>query len=292
MKRALAGCLALLIVSAGVAYAVSDTTKEAAKIFNKALNETVRLPVCREEPPPATLIHDPPSQDLLATLSVLRRPATPADAVSTQRLMQLPFIGNVFVDYVRVVRTADGRSYGIVPVRTAPPPPEPHACLHAVHKRLLRLLKGKSRGVRRRALAFFNGFVDLQHQLANFPATDGVFVFHYEKGRVGAGGGGGDVDVIRQRGEWGFAGTRSGGTIVDGLVPDPVASVTTYYSRKAHRRGRPPKVYPKAIKRTDPVSDNMVSFRVQRDVQDAVRPVKMIWRAADGSIVRVVRVAR
>jgi hypothetical protein len=40
--------------------------------------------------------------------------------------------------------------------------------------------------------------------------------------------------------------------------------------------------------RTDKVQDNMLSFVVPREVQDAF-PVKMVWRAADGSIVRVIR---
>jgi hypothetical protein len=61
-------------------------------------------------------------------------------------------------------------------------------------------------------------------------------------------------------------------------VPDPVATVTSYFSRVGHERG---------IKRTDKVQDNMVSFTVPRDERHA-SPVKMVWRAADGSIVRVI----
>jgi hypothetical protein len=40
---------------------------------------------------------------------------------------------------------------------------------------------------------------------------------------------------------------------------------------------------------TDPVRDNMVSFVVPRDVPNPASPLKMIWRAADGSVVRVIR---
>jgi hypothetical protein len=278
MKRVLAGCLALLILSAGVAHAVSDTDKQAAKIFNKALDDVSKRAVCQPKAPsPATLIHDPPSQDLLSLFSVLRRPASPADAVSPQRLTQVPFIQSVFVDYVRVAHTVDGRSYEIVPARIGSPlPPASAACLHAVHEHLLHLLRGKPRGVRRRALGFFKAFVDLQHQVANAPPTETVFLFHHRAGPL-AGGGGNTIDEIRRRGEWGFVRTRSGGTIVDGLLPDPVASVTTYYSRGVHR--------------TDMVRDNMVSFVVPHDVP-AVSPVKMIWRAADGSVVRAVHFGR
>jgi hypothetical protein len=278
MKRALAGCLALLILSAGVAHAVSDTTKQAAAIFNKALNETLQRPVCNVTPQTTTLTHDAPSQDLLSTLAILRRPATTADVVPSQALT-LGFVKDIFVDYVRVAHAVDGRSYDIVPtVDTSGAPVESDACVQAVHEDLLHRLKGKGHRVRRIALGLFKGFVDFNRQIASQPPTEAVIVFQHVARGLGSGGLAGSAQDIRRGGGFGAFETR-GGSVVNCLVPDPVASVTSYFPRFGHRP---------AANRTDPVQDNMVSFTIRRDVRHSFR-VKMVWRAADGSIVRVVR---
>jgi hypothetical protein len=70
-----------------------------------------------------------------------------------------------------------------------------------------------------------------------------------------------------------------------------VATVTSSFPHTVSRgAGNPPKVYPAPIERTDPVQDNVISFSVQRDPEDAFAS-KMVWRAADGSVVRVVGAA-
>ena len=71
-----------------------------------------------------------------------------------------------------------------------------------------------------------------------------------------------------------------------------VATVTstfgTTYSRGPDRK---PRTYAAPITRTDRVQDNMVSFDVARSAEDAF-PDKMVWRDADGKVIRVVRERR
>jgi hypothetical protein len=226
-------------------------------------------------------------------LSILRRPATAVDALPDRAVDFLDFAQGIYADYVRVAHTADGRAYTIVPAKNARAfPAEPRACLHRLHMRLRQLSKGKPVRVRRRALHFYNERVRNNRRLAKSIPREGVFVFEFRPDGLGGGGGGVGAKFIRENGEFGSSGTRDGSAVVNGLIPDGVATVTSFFSRKAPRGpGRRPKVYPKTIERTDRVQDNMISFTVARDAEDAF-PVKMIWRAADGSIVRVVRERR
>jgi len=293
MKRVLVGIVALgaLAMGGGSALADHQTENEAVALYNKASSQVGREKVCRPEFGPATVTHDPPSQELLSTLGILRRPATPEDVLSHDQLRFFPFMKGVYVDYVRIAHTADGREYQIIPAQNARAfPAESHACLHRVHVHLRRLSKGKPERVRRRALHFYNQRARNDRRLAKNAPQEGVFVFSHGPNGAGGGGGGGGAGYIRTHGEFGSSGTRQRDqAVVSGLIPDGVATVTSFFSRRAPRApGRRPKDYGKPIERTDRVQDNMISFELARDAEDAF-PAKMIWRAADGSIVRVIR---
>jgi hypothetical protein len=236
---------------------------------------------CRQKPPDATLTHDPPSQDLLSTLGILRRPATTDDTLPQGAPPFLPFVKDIYVDYVRVAHPVGGAAFYVIPARdTRAFPPEPAACLHAIHVRLLELLTGKPRGVRVRAHRIFHRLVRANHELARRRPYEGVLVLERRAdGGIGGGGGGVNAQFIREQGEFATSGTRSRQAIVNGLIPDGVATVTSFFAAGA---GQP------AIERTDTVQDNMISFVVDRDAAVAF-PSKQVWRAADGSIVRLVR---
>jgi hypothetical protein len=76
--------------------------------------------------------------------------------------------------------------------------------------------------------------------------------------------------------------------VASGLLPDGVASVTSIFPREIyHGAHRPLRGNPRAIRRTDPVRDNVVSFVVDRDADDAFA-TKMIWHAGNGSVIRTV----
>jgi hypothetical protein len=77
-----------------------------------------------------------------------------------------------------------------------------------------------------------------------------------------------------------------------GLVPDGVAKVTLEYPRVVPRgRWYKPTVYRRAYQVTLTVVDNVLSARVPRPPTDAF-PNRMVWRAADGAVVRTVRAPR
>jgi len=290
MKRVLVGIVALTALLVGAATAPADRAIEdqAIALYNKAASDVSRS--CQPKETPATTTHDPPSQDLLSTLAILRRAPTPEDVFPTDMLRSLDFVKGIYVDYARVAHTADGRSYLIFAAQNARAfPAESHACLHRFHVRLRKLLNGKPKRVRRRALHFYNERVRNDRRRAKNIPYEGVFVFSYGPNGTGGGGGGTSAEFIRTFGEFISTGTRNGDAVVNGLIPDGVATVTSFFSRRSPRPpGRPPKDYGKPIERTDRVQDNMISFEVARGAQDAFA-VKMIWRAADGSIVRVVR---
>jgi hypothetical protein len=196
----------------------------------------------------------------------------------------------VDIDYVRVAHATDGRSYWIVPARdTVHFDPLPQSCLHRIHTLLRKFGRGEPARVRRRALHFYNQLTLSNRRLATRGAREGVFVFEKRVDGTGGGGGGGGVAYLRKYGQLGSSGTNDGTAIVNGLVPDGVATVTSTFGTTYSRGpGRKPRRYPKAITRTDPVQDNMLSFQVARSAEDAL-PEKMVWRDGDGKVVRVVR---
>ena len=295
-----AALLGLLIAGAlavgGIALAHSGALsrhkveQQAVRLYNEANHQASRRPECKlPPPPPMTISHGSPSAALLSILGILRRPATPEDALPSQGV-DLPFVQDVFVDYVRVAHAADGREYYIVPAGDARAglPVESHACLSTFHRTLLRVLRGKPARVRRRALHFYAERARNDRRVATRGPQEGVFMFARGPHGLGSGGGGADAAFLETHGMFGSSGQRDGSSVVSGLVPDGVATVTSTFQRVYSRGlGHRPAVYPSVIRRTDPVQDNVVSFAVARSAEDALAS-RMVWRAADGSVVRVI----
>ena len=74
-----------------------------------------RAPCVRSQTPGERL-QGAPRQSLLSILGVLRRPATPADALpNLSRLLRGPFAGGIFVNYVRRARVIAGVTYWVFP---------------------------------------------------------------------------------------------------------------------------------------------------------------------------------
>jgi hypothetical protein len=251
----------------------SPTELAAVDLINKAMAGIASAPECNRRPPEGTITHDAPSQELLDLLGILRRPATAEDSPPPGGMRFIPATA-VYVDYVRLAHAADGRSYWIVPARhPLHTDPMPQSCLHRVHVRLRRLSHGQAPRVRRRALHFYNEFVRNNRELATRQPRDGVFVFGKRGDGIGGGGGGVDAAFIRERGEFGTSGDDDKSAIVNGLIPDGVATVTSTYGD---------------YERTDRVQDNMVSFEVARSAERAF-PDKAVWRDADGNVVKVTK---
>ncbi len=242
--------------------------KQAVALYNKADRQASHTRACRTQAEPPTYTHAAPSQDLLSTLGILRRPATPPDVLPAG--FTFPFGTGIYIDYVRVAQDAIGRQLVIAAAQDAFPfTPESRACLHAIHVRLVRLIKGRPHPVRTQAIAFFRDVVRANRQLAHRKPRETVFMFDSH-----ADGGGLGVADLQAKGLWLTSG-KKGSSVVAALIPDGVATVESFYPG----HGTAP------IDRIDPVQNNVVSFGVPRDPA-AAYPSRFIWRAADGSVVK------
>jgi hypothetical protein len=287
---AVVAALAIAVVAQASGQSRAAVEKRAIRIYNSAAGRVAAIKHCQRRPPQSTVTHDRPSDELLATFGVLRRPATSDDAVKAGQLQFLP-AQDVYIDYVRTAHAASGRSYMIVAARNALSfEPQPADCIHRLHVLLRRALRGESRRVKRRALHFYNRTARNNKRLARRLPREGIFVFgRSASGDLLGGGGGAPTSYIREHGSFTSSGASNARAALDGLIPDGVATISSTFAR-VHSRGpgRRPRVYPRVITRSDPVQDNIVSFTVARSAEDAF-PSKMIWRDADGRVVRVVR---
>jgi hypothetical protein len=230
-----------------------------------------------------------PSQSLLDTFAIFRRPATDEDRAAQDTPELIPADG-IYVDYERIAHAADGRRYLIVPSQgSVHIDPLPDSCLQRIHKALRRSLHGETPAVQRRALHFYNSMVRNEHRLAHRKPQEGLFLFAHNADGTGGGGGGTNVTYIREHGMFTSGGRTGASAVLSGLIPDGVATIDFTFAR-VHSRGRDhkPRVYPSVIRTAVPVQDNVVALDVKRSAEDAF-PSKMVWRDSAGAVVRVVR---
>lgn len=230
-----------------------------------------------------------PSDALLNAIGVLRRPATDADRIDPNALVA-PFARGIYRNWARVATAVDGRQfYVIVAQDRLRPRPIPQSCVALAHAELERLLVHRGPAVRSVALRIERQVDREEHPRGGFKPAEAIYLFDRQPdGRAGSGGGGVDLGYFLRHGLFGSSGSANRSS-VSGLVPDGVASVDFTFARKLSRGPhRDPKVYPSALALTVRVQDNVVSFAVDRPAPDAF-PTRMVWRRADGSVLRVVR---
>ena len=231
-----------------------------------------------------TITHDPPSQPVLDAIAALRRPATPEEAALPQAA-SFGGLGEVHADHIRILTAANGQKFTVFIARRVPVSFRiSSSCLDAQHARLLVLLKDQPRRIRSVTLGTFGKVRDGQEKNNEQPTTpvDGIYLFS-----GGGGGGGNDVKSFRERGTFGSSGGGRSSRL-NGLVPDGVATVTLEFPRRVSRgKNYKPVVFPKAFKRTVRVQQNVISLRVPRGAPDAFS-ARMVWRAGDGRVIRVV----
>lgn len=273
-------------------------SERVSKVFNRAEREVQRDPSCRtfpRRPRKPSFTDGRPSARLLSTLALLRRPES-ADEQRLATSKGFPSFGvqGIYRDYIRIATAASGHQFVIFVVRDADPTkPRPERCRAELRRRFSRQLEGRPAGFRRFALRALRRRLRGERQREARGPMEGVFVFDrsFFQGRSGGGGGGGGVREIRRRGSFSASGIRGadGRARVDGLVPDGVATITATFDRVGSRLGRQrPRRYRRVIKRTVSVQENVVSFVISRAPQDAFA-ARMVWRSADGSVLRVVR---
>lgn len=266
----------------------------AVKLINEATQHVrQRHPRCRTSFDPdarPTFTDARPSDALLSTLGVLRRPATDADHVDPRALLYDPFASNIYTQWIRVATATDGRQFVVFASqdRLRPKLP-PRRCLALQNAELGRLLAGREAAVRRYALRLKRSLDRSEFPKGGFKPQEAIYFFtRSPSGGLGGGGGGVDVGYFRRHGMFMSSGTRDRSDVA-GLLPDGVASVEMTFARSVSRGPhRDPKVYPRTIRVTVSVRDNVVSLEIARPAEDAF-PTRMVWRRANGSVIRDVR---
>lgn len=269
---------------------------EASRLINRAGTRAFATrPSCRPvfPRPISKPTRDIPSRQILDAIAAFRRPALASDAFPQRFFGGL---GDLYIDYFRSVTSASGKSFFIGVARTARFAYRlSDRCLNLQRRKLVDLLAGKGAPLRSIALQEFRRIRDNAERTQPVPTTpqDTLWFFTKGPGGVGlsSGSGGTPVDYFVAHGMFMSSGFRGSSTL-SGLLPDGVASVTLHYPKVvSNGRWYKPTVYPSAYTRTVRVQENVLSVRVPRGAGGAY-PSRMVWHAADGTVVRVVRQPR
>jgi len=188
-----------------------------------------------------------PSGSLLAILGVLRRPATPVDALPV-RLTRNPLGGaQIFINYVRRARVVTGGTYYIYPLRAT-------TCGRAD-------TRGDSVAL-----------TDVTHCGASGASETfgGATASQLESGDMLAYGGGCSRSLDT--------------SLVTGVLPDGVATVALHY--RAGRVGGYSRKLAPAATITTTVVDNVIVFTVPRGGGNGHSWSTMTWRAANGHVIK------
>lgn len=219
-----------------------------------------------------------PGASLTAILGVLRQPATAADALPRPFFQHLPFA--VYRSATRLAREQDGVGLYVVPVADVTgSKPVPRRCAGEEAGALAREMKAASAKRRAAALDAQRRYLAWQQYEAEHP--QGVCLAEVDHRRAGArdlasggiGCGWGVAEI--EQGLAGLGGVgQPGPSLFHGIVPDGVASVVLMLP---HHFGTV----------TANVVNNLYLAPIPRSVQS---PARVIWRAADGRVIRATRV--
>lgn len=244
---------------------------------------------CRLRVAPVTgsKTHDPPPQDMLGAFAILRRPATPQDALVGET--RFPLADRIAVDYIRRARVLpNGMAVYVVPALEARRPllVRPERCVARERVALEHRLRGMPAQAQRAARRLLGRLERSQRTAARQVPKPGLFVLTQGKSG-GGGGGGGDVAEIRKRGELLAMSVHGRDALLVSLVPDGVATIEFTFAR-GHGIGQErSRVYRSVYRRSVAVMHNIVALTVPRAPEDTFYS-RQVWRAADGSVVNVV----
>lgn len=250
--------------------------------LNAAYRETVsRDPACARPvrgfgPGTGTVSEGAPSRALLSVLGVLRRPATSADRLP-------PRVGNgtfgsdsiVYTRFIRRARVVDGVAYYVVPERVQPAPNAVPLRCYTEQRAALESLVA-SLPATKGAEIMRSGTQTLGQERQ---ASVGLPTGPYDGIEILSGDGATCCDGVSSLAHQVSIGTT--GQTAYGLVADGVAYVTLYYARTDSQD--PLTIIAKATHTiTATVSDNMYVV----DVGQSGRPAAVVYRAANGAVLR------
>ncbi|MFZ1992474.1 MAG: hypothetical protein WAU75_00075 [Solirubrobacteraceae bacterium] len=257
--------------------AIAPAQRRAAQPYLTAAIGPVLRGRCGKRPPHKSqaVSQGVPDPALLSILGVLRRPREaqdiPRPAPGSHRSLPI-WTKDSFVRYIRRARVVNGISYWIVPTVNAGQLSA--RCAASIARRLRHELPTVPRSLRAAVTSLGD-----QQVAERGPHTSVTVV---EQGpNLGAGFGGESIDDIQQRGMFGGDNTKHGARLI-ALLPDGVSTVQIVYP-SIHAGGR----VRKAFSITARVVDNVMVTNTPRN---AAAPFgeKMIWRAANGALIKTV----
>lgn len=262
---------------AGVGQIMATTPQPQLKrelaYIGAAADRSMRAPACRMPFRPGSgVIHARPSTALLATLGVLRRPATAADHLMPATI-GLDRGLTVYAGSARRVAVVGRTTYYLVAVRDNPAAQMPSGRCFDLQARALRdELPSIPADLRAPTLALQTALIARDRGLAGTPPADGVC----EVTRQDNGGGWSCGDVLPQIRK-GVPPTDDNGTYV-GIAPDGVASVTLRVQAAGGHAG---------WGATMPVHDNLYLARGAGANPSGPGPsLTVLWRAPDGHVIK------
>lgn len=288
---------ALATVAAAGGGGPGPDERRATVLFNRALGGVVAADRGCLPRPLKSFTDDPPSAALLSSFTLLRRPAGPQDAVDPEMLG--PFAGQgIHRGHIRVARSSGGQRLVVFATRDSrvfASPPE--RCLAARRTRAVRIARRERPRVRRALGRLLDRYERDERARASAPPVEGLSMYALGPGGRPAGGAGGfSLDAVRAHG---LVVTEGGDRFrLSALIPDGVATVTTTIPRVV---GSPPAQVRlrRKVVRTVAVRDNVIAFSVALPPRReglgnpgatfaGTGRLRMVWRAADGSVVRTI----
>ena len=263
-------------------------------VVDRAALQVERDPACRE-----VLPYGRPS-------TFHRRRAEQSTALDGRRIAQagsagrlladrLPFVvaQGIYRRYIRIARSASGRMFALVPARNVTSyEPRPARCRAELRTLVKRRVRSRRRAFRVSAERLLNRLIRDRWAPRSPASLEGIRFLDYSAEHGIGGGSGADVGVIRRTGNWVTSSSTEAGEVerstVAALLPDGVARIDVTYPRGRSSEPTLVRRYAHAIRRTLQVRDNVVSFRVPRNAEDAF-PTRQVWRSASGEVLRVVR---
>jgi hypothetical protein len=255
-------------------------------------------PICSPPRPRrrASVTRARPSQAMLSIIPALRRSASSADRLLTSslvsgRLSPVDFRGgDVFIRYIRRVRTIDGITFYLVPAADLGRRPLSPAAAEHCYRLTVAALQAELPNVPAAKRAATRRYGDAEFGLGRYNLEtstlhEGVFLVTARATGAGAAEGGLSPATIRRTGMLGgFGGGKPPTpTVMDGIVPAGVATVTLHFPpTRFHGHSLP------SLNATGPVINNVFAIPVPTLFKRGGWPTTETWRSASGKIIKVV----
>lgn len=273
---------AMAVESAGARKLTPAQKRQAqeSRYIQQAVLPAINSPVCKPAKLPAT-VSGPAPASFLSILGVLRLPPSSADSQFVTSAI-LSHSNELYVDDVRLARQAFGIDWFVAVAGSRfPPPANVAACLAAQAAAFARELPSIPARLRGGTEAMFAMQLSGERRFDARPVVPGLCLFS----GGGGGGCGATASDIETRGSFGTQGS-SHRALIDGIVPDGVATVTFCYPA-GPASGFSRKIILPAVCLKGHAVNNVVIVSVPRGAGNALAP-KMVWRNAAGQAIKTI----